>query len=72
VRTDLPSWRQLGRISPDLSSAVSVYLVNIDVIIPTLSLGNAPATLTGAVRFLRGKVGAAAVVPGVTGSSAAG
>ncbi|MBY0582103.1 MAG: hypothetical protein K2P68_04190 [Sphingomonas sp.] len=43
---------------------VGFYLVNIGFITLTLSLGNEPSTLTGAIRFLSGKVGLAVVVLG--------
>ncbi|QNA83674.1 hypothetical protein G4G27_06425 [Sphingomonas sp. So64.6b] len=43
---------------------VGFYLVNIGFITLTLSLGNEPTTLTGAIRFLSGKVGLAVVVLG--------
>ena len=44
---------------------VGFYLVNIGFITLTLSLGNEPTTLTGAIRFLSGKVGLAVIVLGV-------
>lgn len=43
---------------------VGFYLVNIGFITLTLSLGNEPTTVTGAIRFLSGKVGLAVVVLG--------
>ena len=43
---------------------VGFYLVNIGVITLTLSLGDEPTTLAGAIRFLSGKVGLAVVVLG--------
>lgn len=43
---------------------VGFYLVNIGFITLTLSLGNEPTTITGAMRFLSGKVGLAVVVLG--------
>lgn len=43
---------------------IGFYLVNIGFITLTLSLGNEPSTLTGAIRFLSGKVGLAVVVLG--------
>lgn len=43
---------------------VGFYLVNIGFITLTLSLGNEPTTITGAIRFLSGKVGLAVVVLG--------
>ncbi|QNQ11353.1 hypothetical protein [Sphingomonas alpina] len=43
---------------------VGFYLINIGFITLTLSLGNEPTTLTGAIRFLSGKVGLAVVVLG--------
>ena len=43
---------------------VGFYLVNIGFITLTLSLGNEPTTVTGAIRFLSGKVGLAVIVLG--------
>ena len=43
---------------------VGFYLVNIGFITLTLSLGNEPTTITGAIRFLSGKVGLAVIVLG--------
>jgi len=43
---------------------VGFYLVNIGFISLTLSLGNEPTTVTGAIRFLSGKVGLAVIVLG--------
>ncbi len=43
---------------------VGFYLVNIGFITLTLSLGQEPTTLTGAMRFLSGKVGLAVIVLG--------
>src|SRR5436305_1623030 len=43
---------------------VGFYLVNIGFITLTLSLGNEPTTLTGAMRFLSSKVGLAVLVLG--------
>lgn len=44
---------------------VGFYLVNIGFIALTLSLGQEPTTLAGAVRFLSAKVGLAVLVVGV-------
>ena len=41
---------------------VGFYLVNIGFITLTLSLGNEPTTITGAIRFLSGKVDRKSVV----------
>ena len=43
---------------------VGFYLVNIGFITLTLSLGNEPATIPDAIRFLSGKVGLAVIVLG--------
>lgn len=43
---------------------VGFYLVNIGFITLTLSLGQEPTTITGAMRFLSGKVGLAVIVLG--------
>jgi len=43
---------------------VGFYLVNIGFITLTLSLGAEPTTITGAIRFLSGKVGLAVIVLG--------
>ncbi|MDO7843022.1 hypothetical protein [Sphingomonas immobilis] len=43
---------------------VGFYLINIGFITLTLSLGNEPTTIPGAMRFLSGKVGLAIVVLG--------
>ncbi|PRH88577.1 hypothetical protein C5L14_04895 [Labrys okinawensis] len=43
---------------------VGFYLVNIGFITLTLSLGDEPTTVTGAMRFLSGKVGLAVLVLG--------
>ncbi|WCM28735.1 hypothetical protein NDN01_07455 [Sphingomonas sp. QA11] len=43
---------------------VGFYLVNIGFITLTLSLGQEPTTVTGAMRFLSGKVGLAVIVLG--------
>ena len=43
---------------------VGFYLVNIGFISLTLSLGSEPTTVTGAIRFLSGKVGLAVIVLG--------
>jgi len=43
---------------------VGFYLVNIGFITLTLSLGTEPTTITGAIRFLSGKVGLAVIVLG--------
>lgn len=43
---------------------VGFYLINIGFITLTLSLGQEPTTLTGAMRFLSGKVGLAVIVLG--------
>ena len=43
---------------------VGFYLVNIGFITLTHSLGNEPTTVTGAIRFLSGKVGLAVIVLG--------
>jgi hypothetical protein len=43
---------------------VGFYLVNIGFITLTLSLGQEPTTIAGAIRFLSGKVGLAVIVLG--------
>lgn len=43
---------------------VGFYLINIGFITLTLSLGNEPATVPDAIRFLSGKVGLAVLVLG--------
>ena len=43
---------------------VGFYLVNIGFITLSLSLGEEPTTVTGAIRFLSGKVGLAVLVLG--------
>ena len=43
---------------------VGFYLINIGFITLTLSLGDEPTTVTGAMRFLSGKVGLAVLVLG--------
>jgi hypothetical protein len=43
---------------------VGFYLVNIGFITLTLSLGQEPTTIAGAMRFLSGKVGLAVIVLG--------
>jgi hypothetical protein len=43
---------------------VGFYLVNIGFITLTLSLGDEPVTMTGAIRFLSSKVGLAVLVLG--------
>ena len=43
---------------------VGFYLVNIGFITLALSLGDEPTTVTGAIRFLSGKVGLAVIVLG--------
>ncbi|MEO7692137.1 MAG: hypothetical protein ABIS51_22825 [Sphingomonas sp.] len=43
---------------------VGFYLVNIGFITLTLSIGTEPTTITGAIRFLSGKVGLAVIVLG--------
>lgn len=55
--------QEVARSTNDLL-VIGFYLVNIGFITLTLSLGNEPATMTDAIRFLSSKVGLAVLVLG--------